>query len=117
MPGGYANVKTQPAARRRAAAHPASALIFNGSGLAVATVGIDDKVLFKKITIARDLGKEIEIASGLAADDRIIIAPPDGLADGDQVRVVGAEGRKARHRLREAGREGVGRLSPRHARA
>ena len=69
---------------------PASALIFNKDGLRVATVGPDDKVLFKTVTIARDLGKEIEIASGLAADDRVIIAPPDGLADGDQVRVVGA---------------------------
>ena len=65
---------------------PASALIFNQDGLRVATVGPDDKVLFKTVTIARDLGKEIEIASGLAADDRVIIAPPDGLADGDQVR-------------------------------
>ena len=41
------------------------------------------------MTIARDLGKEIEIASGLAADDRVITAPPDGLSDGDPVRVVG----------------------------
>ena len=68
---------------------PASALIFNQGGLQVATVGLDDKVLFKTVTIARDLGKEIEIASGLAPDDRIITAPPDGLANGDPVRVVG----------------------------
>jgi hypothetical protein len=42
------------------------------------------------VTIARDLGKEIEIASGLGTEDRVITAPPDGLADGDLVRVVGA---------------------------
>jgi hypothetical protein len=48
--------------------------------------------LFKTVTIGRDLGKEIELASGLAPDDRVITAPPDGLADGDQVRVVGAKG-------------------------
>ena len=69
---------------------PASALIFNQDGLRVATVGPDDKVLFKTVTIARDLGREIELASGLAPDDRVIIAPPDGLADGDQVRVAKA---------------------------
>jgi membrane fusion protein (multidrug efflux system) len=68
---------------------PASALIFNQNGLRVATVGVDDKVLFKTVTIARDLGRDIELASGIAPDDRIITAPPDGLADGDQVRVVG----------------------------
>jgi hypothetical protein len=44
------------------------------------------------VTIARDLGKDIELASGVTADDRIIIAPPDGIADGDQVRVAGAKG-------------------------
>ena len=90
MPGGYASVRL-PLERDAVPLHIASsALIFNKDGLRVATVGPDDKVLFKTVTIARDLGKEIEIASGLAADDRVIIAPPDGLADGDQVRVVGA---------------------------
>ena len=49
----------------------------------------DDKVLFKTVTIARDLGRDIELASGITAEDRIVTAPPDGLADGDQVRVTG----------------------------
>ena len=91
MPGGYANVRL-PLQRDAVPLHiPASALIFNKDGLRVATVGPDDKVLFKTVTIARDLGREIELASGLAADDRVITAPPDGIADGDQVRVVGAD--------------------------
>ncbi len=90
MPGGYASVRL-PLLREAVPLHiPASALIFNKDGLRVATVGSDDRVLFKTVTIARDLGREIEIASGLAADDRIITAPPDGIADGDQVRVSGA---------------------------
>ena len=94
MPGGYANVRLT-LQRDTVPLHiPASALIFNQNGLRVATVGSDDKVLFKTVTIARDLGKEIEIASGLAPDDRIIVAPPDGVADGDQVRVVGAKSAK-----------------------
>ncbi|MBA4034368.1 MAG: efflux RND transporter periplasmic adaptor subunit [Bradyrhizobium sp.] len=93
MPGGYASVRL-PLERDAAPLHIASsALIFNKDGLRVATVGTDDKVRFKTVTIARDLGKEIEIASGLAADDRVIIAPPDGLADGDEVRVSGAGAR------------------------
>jgi membrane fusion protein, multidrug efflux system len=75
---------------------PASALIFNQNGLRVATVGSDDKVLFKTVTIARDLGRDIELASGISPDDRIIVAPPDGIADGDQVRVVGAKGAPAK---------------------
>ena len=95
MPGGYANVRL-PLQRDAVPLHiPASALIFNKDGLRVATVGPDDKVLFKTVTIARDLGREIELASGLAADDRVITAPPDGIADGDQVRVVGTGNKPA----------------------
>ncbi|WJR80636.1 efflux RND transporter periplasmic adaptor subunit [Bradyrhizobium sp. NP1] len=101
MPGGYANVRLT-LQRDSVPLHiPASALIFNQNGLRVATVGVDDKVLFKAVTITRDLGKEIELASGLSPDDRIIVAPPDGLADGDQVRVAGAKGKPAKVSERE----------------
>jgi membrane fusion protein, multidrug efflux system len=94
MPGGYANVRLS-LQRDSVPLHiPASALIFNQSGLRVATVGSDDKVLFKTVTIARDLGKDIELASGISPQDRVIVAPPDGIADGDQVRVAGAKGAK-----------------------
>jgi membrane fusion protein, multidrug efflux system len=90
MPGGYANVRLG-LQRDTAPLHiPASALIFNQNGLRVATIGADDRVMFRTVTIARDLGKEIELASGISADDRIIVAPPDGIADGDQVRVAGS---------------------------
>jgi membrane fusion protein (multidrug efflux system) len=98
LPGSYANVRLN-LQRDGVPLHiPASALIFNGSGLRVATVGADDKVLFKTVTIARDLGKEIELGSGLSPDDRVVVAPPDGLADGDQVRIAGAavKGRPAK---------------------
>jgi RND family efflux transporter MFP subunit len=95
MPGGYASVRLNLQRDTAPLSIPASALIFNGSGLRVATVGADDKVLFKPVTIARDLGREIELASGIAADDRVITAPPDGLSDGDPVRVVGAGGKPA----------------------
>ena len=35
------------------------------------------------------------MASGISPEDRIIIAPPDGIADGDRVRVAGAKGKPA----------------------
>jgi membrane fusion protein, multidrug efflux system len=91
MPGGYANVQMSLVREGAPPLHiPASALIFNQNGLRVATVSGDDKVLFKTVTIARDLGRDIELASGLSPDDRVIVAPPDGMADGDQVHVVGS---------------------------
>ena len=91
MPGGYANVQMSLVRDGAPPLHiPASALIFDQNGLRVATVNGDDKVLFKTVTIARDLGRDIELASGLSPDDRVIVAPPDGMADGDQVHVVGS---------------------------
>jgi membrane fusion protein, multidrug efflux system len=91
LPGGYASVRLN-LQRDSAPLHiPASAVIFNQNGLRVATVGAGDRVVFKTVTIARDLGRDIELASGLSPDDRVIAAPPDGLSDGDQVRVAGAK--------------------------
>lgn len=89
-PGAFANVKLALTRDVQPLSIPASALIFNNNGLRVATVSAGDKVMFKTVTIARDLGREIEIASGLAADDRVIVTPLDGIAEGDQVRIAGA---------------------------
>jgi membrane fusion protein, multidrug efflux system len=98
MPGGYANVRLSLQHDGVPLNIPSSALMFDQSGLRVATVGPDDRILLKTVTIARDLGRTIELASGVSADDRIITAPPDGVANGDQVRVVNtvkASGRPA----------------------
>jgi multidrug efflux pump subunit AcrA (membrane-fusion protein) len=70
---------------------PASALIFDRGGLRVATVGAGDRVVLKDVTIGRDLGTAIEIASGLSPEDRVIENLPDGVAEGDQVRVTRTE--------------------------
>jgi RND family efflux transporter MFP subunit len=88
MSGDYATVRLALPADSAALSVPASALIFDKSGLRVATVGTDGHVALKTVTIARDLGKLIEISGGLAANDRVIESPPDGLTDGDEVRVA-----------------------------
>jgi len=67
---------------------PASALVFDAKGMRVATLGADNRVKFKRVTIARDLGKTIELGSGLDPQDRVIENPPDGLDDGDPVKLA-----------------------------
>ena len=101
MPGSYANVKLTLQRDGVPLNIPASALIFNQNGLRVATVGDGDKVQFKTVTIARDLGRDIEIGSGLSATDRVIVAPPDGIADGDEVRIAGGAGKGHPARISE----------------
>jgi membrane fusion protein, multidrug efflux system len=88
MPGGYANVRLSLQHSGVPFNIPSSALILDQNGLRVAVVGPDDRVVLKTVKIGRDLGRNIELASGLSADDRVITAPPDGVANGDQVRVV-----------------------------
>ncbi|MBB6241124.1 efflux RND transporter periplasmic adaptor subunit [Rhodanobacter sp. MP1X3] len=87
MPGSFTNVRFKLDANAAGLRVPASALIFNASGLHLATVGSDNKVAFKTVTILHDYGKTVEIGSGLAADDRVIDSPPDGLVNGDQVKI------------------------------
>ena len=92
MTGDFTNVSFDLAHPEIAINVPASALIFNQSGLHVATVGSDGRIILKQVTISRDLGNEVEIGSGIAADDRVVTNPPDGIATGDKVRIAGQPG-------------------------
>ncbi|TCO37235.1 efflux RND transporter periplasmic adaptor subunit [Dokdonella fugitiva] len=89
LPGAYANVSLALPHDATALSVPASALIFDAGGLRVATVGADNRVVMKPVTIARDFGKTIQLGSGLAPDDRVIINPPDGVVAGTEVRIAG----------------------------
>lgn len=88
LPGGFANVHVELPQVRPTLQVPASALIFDQDGTRIATVGADDHVVIKTITIARDNGATIDIDTGLAPNDRVIDAPPDGIASGSVVRVL-----------------------------
>ena len=88
LPGSYTSVRLAIPQNIAVLSVPASALIFDAKGLSVATVGADDRVAVKPVTIARDLGKTIEINTGIAMEDRVIENPPDGIASGVHVRVA-----------------------------
>jgi membrane fusion protein, multidrug efflux system len=104
MPGGFANVRLG-LQRDSVPLHiPSSALIFDQKGLRVATVTPDNKILFKPVTIARDLGRDIELAGGVTLEDRVISTPPDGIVDGDPVRVVSTKGRPATVSAKQGGK-------------
>jgi multidrug efflux system membrane fusion protein len=89
-PGDYAQVHFNLPAAVGAVQAPASALMFRDAGMSVAVIGPDGRVAIKRVTIGRDLGTTVEIASGLSASDRLIDNPPDSLRPGDQVNIAGA---------------------------
>jgi RND family efflux transporter MFP subunit len=92
MTGAFANVRLELLRPEVAVNVPASALIFDQDGLRVATVGSNGRVVLKRVTIAHDRGRDVEIAAGLSADDRVIENPPDGLEAGDEVRIAAGSG-------------------------
>lgn len=91
-PGDYAQVRFNLPAQTGAIQVPATTLMFRDAGMAVAVVGPDGRVAMKSVTIGRDLGTTVEIASGLTSADRIIDNPPDSLRAGDLVKIADTRG-------------------------
>jgi RND family efflux transporter MFP subunit len=89
-PGMYADVKFQLTRKEPPLIIPASALIFRSGQPRVATVGNANKVRFQTVQLGRDYGANVEIVDGLTEKDRLLIAPPDDLQEGDAVRVIDA---------------------------
>jgi RND family efflux transporter MFP subunit len=87
-PGDYAQVHFSMPPQAGAIQVPATALMFRDAGMSVAVIGANGRVAMKTITIARDLGPTVEIASGLTTADRVIDNPPDSLRPGDQVKIA-----------------------------
>jgi RND family efflux transporter MFP subunit len=90
MPGDYAGIHLQIPGAAHVLSVPSSALIFDAQGLSIATVDAASRVVLKAVSIQRDLGAVIELASGLSPNDRVIQNPPDGIGNGVQVRLAGA---------------------------
>jgi RND family efflux transporter MFP subunit len=91
LPGAFATVQfDQVAVAGNAVVIPPGALITGRNGTQVAVLDAGNRVRIRKVAIARDLGNAIELGAGVTRADRIIDSPPDGLADGDAVRVAQA---------------------------
>jgi RND family efflux transporter MFP subunit len=95
QPGAFAEVHfdlPQPSDSLRL---PATAMIFRDSSVEVATVDANNRVVMKKVSIARDFGAEVGIIGGLSASDRVIASPLDSVDNGDEVHVLSAPDGKA----------------------
>jgi RND family efflux transporter MFP subunit len=86
-PGAYVQVAVPTPAHAQLSV-PGNALLFRAEGPRVAVVDAKGNVALRKIVIARDLGQSLEIESGIAMNDRIIINPSDSIADGDHVQIT-----------------------------
>ncbi len=88
FPGAYAEVHFKlpgPAGTIRV---PANALLFRAEGPQVATLQGEDRVALKSVVLGRDFGTELEVLSGVAPQERVIVNPPDSIFDGARVRIA-----------------------------
>jgi RND family efflux transporter MFP subunit len=87
LPGAFAEVHLAVPSGAPSFILPVSALIFRAQGLQVGVVKDGNRAQLANIILGRDFGSEVEVVSGLQADDQIIINPPDSLISGEEVRV------------------------------
>jgi len=88
LPGAYAQVHLALQTAHPALELPVSALLFRPDGVTVAVIGKSNTVQLKTVTIGRDFGTYVEIATGVEATDRVINNPGDAVSSGEAVRVV-----------------------------
>jgi RND family efflux transporter MFP subunit len=88
LPGAYALVDLDVTAAHPRPSVPVNTLLFRPNGVQVAVVDEAGKVLLRTITVGRDFGTTVEVASGLSVSERVIANPGDAIASGDSVRVV-----------------------------
>jgi RND family efflux transporter MFP subunit len=86
LPGAYVFVHFQIPQQSRALSVPSNTLIFRSEGMQVAIVR-DGRVHLQHVTIGKDNGRSVEIATGLTASDQIILDPSDSIAEGQQVNI------------------------------
>jgi membrane fusion protein, multidrug efflux system len=88
MSGMYAEVQLSLTAPRQVFEIPATALLNDAQGLRVAIVTANDTLHLQPISVERDLGATIQIASGVTAADRLVQITGADLTEGQRIEPV-----------------------------
>jgi RND family efflux transporter MFP subunit len=88
LPGAYTEVHLRLPNDVPSFILPVSSLIFRAQGLQVATVDAQNQTKLVAITLGRDFGSEVEVLSGVDANTKVIVNPPDSVIDGEKVNPV-----------------------------
>ena len=86
LPGSYAQVTLGLTSGLKALLVPTNTLVTGQDGPRVVSVSADGRIHFRPVRLGRDLGRDIEILSGLEAGEVLVSSPSDLLAEGDLVR-------------------------------
>jgi RND family efflux transporter MFP subunit len=89
LTGSYAEVHLKVPTQASTYLLPVNTLIFRSECLQVGIVK-DGNVTLTTVTPGHDFGSQIEVVSGLNANDQVIINPPDSIVTGQKVQTVQA---------------------------
>jgi RND family efflux transporter MFP subunit len=89
LPGAYVQVAL-PLQASRTLVIPTNALMFRADGTRVAVLNAAGTVNLRPVKIGRNFGNTVELLEGAAATDRLVLNPPDSLAEGDKLAVAPA---------------------------
>jgi RND family efflux transporter MFP subunit len=90
-PGAFAEVHFHLQQKPDVMRIPTTALFFGPRGMEVAVMASDGKITLSKVELGRNLGNEVEILSGIAANASLVDNPPESLTTGQVVRIAGKE--------------------------
>jgi RND family efflux transporter MFP subunit len=93
MPGMFSRVRLSLPSPPSILAVPSDAVISRNDGEAVALVGRDNRVHFRKLAVVRDTGASVEVTSGVAAGDVLVLNPTDEIREGTEVVWKAEEGK------------------------
>ena len=92
MPGSYVQV-ARPLSASQSLVAPTNALLFRASGTMLAVVDAQGRVTLRKVSVGRNYGAEFEVLDGISETERLVLNPPDWMADGQTVVVAPSQER------------------------
>lgn len=85
IPGAYVEVSLPLSSTNRVLTLPPNTLQFRQDGPRVAVVGEGDKVTLRPVKLGRDLGRVVEVLSGIGPTEAVVLNPHDNILDGERV--------------------------------
>ncbi|MEI8031184.1 MAG: efflux RND transporter periplasmic adaptor subunit [Comamonadaceae bacterium] len=93
LPGTYVQVAL-PLQASQSLVAPTNTLLFRSAGTMIAVVDAQGHVTLRRVSVGRNYGAEFEVLDGISETDRIVLNPPDSLADGQVVVLASDKDRK-----------------------
>lgn len=97
LPGMYAQVHLTIARQATPVLIPGEAVVARANGTLVAVVDEQKRVRFRPIQIGRDFGTSVEVISGLAPNETVIVNPTDAVRESVSVNTVQFHGQSGQN--------------------